>query len=311
MSVTRVSIISNRQDEQIEQGYNKPPLFCVEKPDSCNVLIDSKDGINGDDDPFNFTVDLRTNLYRVRSVRVSKCLIPKINNITPFNNTLKIKHALGTTNDFTLQPAFYNSTTLCNELTTKINAEFVARGFADSVTVSYDPVTKSFQIDSVNGDNLFLVNTCSFYTNGMYCCAFEGEPLANAPSKSSIYGSMAGMIYTRYLTVHSGQLNYYSFGDSLTSDSQQGQDIIAILDVCSIYNEGDYDVGVQFAGNYSAIETNNAPQLNLVNTQKNMHPIIDIKVKDEYGNNMQDVMNLGSPYPDNTLGITLWLEIKF
>ena len=90
MNKTLVSIISNRQDENIQTGYDKPPLFCVEKPDTCNVLIDGKDGVNAGDDPFNFTVDLRTNLYRVRSIRVSKCIIPKINNITPYNNTLKI-----------------------------------------------------------------------------------------------------------------------------------------------------------------------------------------------------------------------------
>ena len=79
---------------------------------------------------------------------------------------------------------------------------------------------------------------------------------------------MAGMIYTRYLTIHSAQINYYSFGDSLTSDSLQGGNIIAIIDVCSIYNNGDYSVSVQFAGNYSVIKTNDSPQINIVNTQK-------------------------------------------
>ena len=42
-----------------------------------------------------------------------------------------------------------------------------------------------------------------------------------------------------------------------------------------------------------------------------MHSILDIETKSEYGDDMQEVMNLGSPYPDNTLGITLWLKITF
>lgn len=311
MNIQQVSVVSNRSNERIEQGYEKPPLFQIETGDTVNVLIDGKDAINSGDDPFNFTINLRTNLYRVRFIQVSKCIIPKINNITPFNNALQIKHDLGTTSVFYLQPAFYNTTTMANELTSKINAQFVIDGIADTVSTTYDPVTKTFSISSVGGNNFFIVDSCSFYTGGQYCCALPAEPLANVPSSDTIYGSMAGMIYTRYLTVHSAQLNYYSFGESLTSDSQQGGDIIAILDVCSIYNDGDYDVSVQFAGNYSVINTPDAPQINIVNTQKNMHPIIDIAVKDEYGNDMQDVMNLGSPYPENTLGITLWLKLYF
>ena len=227
MNAQPVSIISNRTNERLEQGYEKPCLFTVEFGDSVNVLIDGKDAINGSDNPFNFTVDLRTNLYRVRNIKVSKCIIPKINNITPFNNSIQIKHALGTTSVFTLQPAFYNTTTLSNELTTKINAQFVIDGIVDTVTTTYDPITKTFSISSVGGNNMFIVDTSTFYLYGKYCCAFPAEPVANAPSSSVIYGSMAGMIYTRYLTVHSEQLNYYSFGDSLTSDSQQGQDIIS------------------------------------------------------------------------------------
>ena len=51
--------------------------------------------------------------------------------------------------------------------------------------------------------------------------------------------------------------------------------------------------------------------MNVVNTQKNVHPIIDIQCKDEYGQDMQDVMNIGGNYPENTLGITIYLKITF
>lgn len=307
-----VKILTNRKDDDIETGVSKPPLFCVEEPDSVNILIDGKDSVVPGDDPFNFTIDLRTTLYRARSARVGKCIIPLINNITPFNNQLQIKHADGvTTQLFSLTPSFYNTTTLSNELTAKINAQYAIDGITDSVTTTFDPISKTFSITSVNSEAFFIVNTCSFITKGKYCAPFESEPIGNAPSKTTIYSSMAGLLYTRFLTVHSNQLNYYSYGSSLTSDSQQGQNIIAILDCCSIYNVADFDISVPFGGNFATIETPSAPQLNVVNSQKNLFSRIDIMVKDEYGNPLQNVMNLGSPYPDNTLGISLWLEVRF
>lgn len=307
-----VRILTNRKDEDIETGVSKPPLFCVEEPDSVNILIDGKDTINPSDDPFNFTIDLRTTLYRARSAKVGKCIIPLINNITPFNNQLQIKHADGiTTQVFSLTPAFYNTTTLANELTSKINTQYATDGISDTVTTSFDTVTKTFSIQSVNSEAFFIVDSCSFITRGKYCAPFESEPVGNTPSKTTIYSSMAGMLYTRFITVHSNQLNYYSYGSSLTSDSQQGQNIVAILDCCSIYKDSDFDVSVPFAGNFATIETPSAPQLNVVNSQKNLFSRIDIFVRDEYGNNLQDVMNLGSPYPNNTLGISLWLEVRF
>ena len=307
-----VRILTNRKDDDIETGVSKPPLFCVEEPDSVNILIDGKDALTQTDDPFNFTIDLRTTLYRARSVRVGKCIVPLINNITPFNNQLQIKHADGvTTQVFSLTPAFYNTTTLANELTSKINAQYVIDGITDTVTTSFDAVTKTFSIQSVNAEAFFIVDSCSFITRGKYCAPFESEAVANAPSKTTIYSSMAGLLYTRFVTVHSNQLNYYSYGASLTSDPQQGQNIIAILDVCSIYDDSDFDVSVPFAGNFATIETPSAPQLNVVNSQKNLFSRIDISVRDEYGQPLQDVMNLGSPYPNNTLGISLWLEVRF
>lgn len=310
--MTQVKILTNRGDEDIETGTSKPPLFCVEEPDSVNILIDGKDAITAGDDPFNFTIDLRTTLYRARSVRVGKCIVPLINNITPFNNQLQIKHADGiTTQVFSLTPAFYNTTTLSNEITSKINAQYVIDGITDTVTTSFDAVTKTFSIQSVNAEAFFIVDSCSFITRGRYCAPFESEPVASTPSKTTIYSSMAGLLYTRFVTVHSNQLNYYSYGASLTSDPQQGQNIIAILDVCSIYDDGDFDVSVPFAGNFATIETPSAPQLNVVNSQKNLFSRIDISVRDEYGQALQDVMNLGSPYPNSTLGISLWLEVRF
>ena len=125
-SLPVVRIAGNRTDPDIESGMTKPPLFCIEKSDSVNILLDAKDSINlSQDNPFNFHIDLRTNLYRCRSIRVSKVICPKINNITPFNNQIVIKHQLGTSGTITITPGLYNTTTLSNEITKQINAQLM------------------------------------------------------------------------------------------------------------------------------------------------------------------------------------------
>jgi hypothetical protein len=310
-SIPVVRIAGNRTDPDIETGMTKPPLFCVEYSDSVNILLDAKDSINpASDNPFNFSVDLKANLYRCRSIKVTKVICPKINNITPFNNQIVIKHALGTTNTMTMTPGLYNTTTLSNEITKVINAGFLAAGIADTVTTVYDPVAKTFSISSVGGLNFFIVNTCNFITRGKYLAGFESQPLADVPTKNIIYSSMAGMLYTRYITVHSSKLTYYSYGDALTSNILQGGDIIAIVNTSDMYNTGDWDIGTQFSGNYATIQTDDASQVNLINTQKNLDSIVDISTRDEWQQNLNQVMVNGNG-ASNTLGITIFLKVLF
>jgi hypothetical protein len=277
-----------------------------------NILIDGKDSITPPTDtPFSFTVDLTANLYRGRSIQALKAIIPKINNVNPYNNTFVIKHDLGTTGNIVLQPAFYNTTSLANELTAKINAAFVAAAIADTVTTAFDSITKTFSITSVGANNFFIVDSGSFITRGRFLAPFESEPLANAPSKSTIYSAQAAMLYTRYITMHSQELNQYAFADSLTSDFAQQTNVIGILDVSNIYDPEDFDAGVPFAGSYKSIVMKDAPQINVVNSQRNMHCVFKVFALDEYGTDLQEIMNLGAPYPANTLGLTLWFSVRF
>jgi hypothetical protein len=306
-TIPAIRIAGNRTDPDIEIGMTKPPLFCMEKPDSINVLVDAKDG-NGT--PFNFYVDLQQNLYRCRSIRCTKVIVPKPNNITPFNNEIIIKHEEGTTNSIYLTSALYNTTTFCNEIVSKINAGYVASGIVDTITCSYDPVTKTFTISSVLLKDFFFVDTCSFIKRGKYFAGFESEPIANVPSKTTVHSCMAGMLYTRYITVHSSRLTAFSYADSLASNNLQGGDMIAIINVSDVYNNGDWDISTQFSSNYATIITSDSAQVNLINTQKNMNSVVDIICRDEWQQSLDDVFVNSNGVP-NTLGISLFFNIKF
>ena len=302
--IQQVSIVSNYDNENITTGRWKPPLFVATRPESVNILIDGKDRIRESDNAWNFVVDLKANMFRVKNITVQKVIVPKINNICEFNNQIVIKHDLGTTSSFTIQPALYNTSSISN-------AQFVADGIADSVTTSFDPITKTFSISSVNNLNMFFDEDCTFITKGIWMCGFQGEPLTNAPSSSVIYSGRSCMLYTRYITIHSEALTFWSLGDSRTSDPEQGGSIIACVDLCSIYENLDFDVSTPFAGSFKAIYTPEAAFLNVANTQKNLNDLVDIYCKSEWGDNMNNVCELGSPYPSNNIGPTLWLELFF
>lgn len=309
--IVQVSIVPNYDNENIITGRWKPPLFVSTRQESVNMLIDCKDRIRAADNPWNFVVDLKSNIFRAKSLSVQKVIIPKINNITIFNNEIKIKHELGTTASFTIQPALYNTSSLANELTQKTNAAFVAAGIADSVTTAFDSITKTFYMESVNSKKFFFDEECSFISKGIWCCNFSGEPLANVPTTTKVYSGRSCLLYTRYITFHSAALCVWSLGDSRTSDALQGGDIICIVDLCSIYDNLDFDVSTPFGGAFKAVLTPEAAFLNIANSQKNFNDLVDIYCKSEWGDNMNDVCELGSPYPENIIGPSLWLEIFF
>lgn len=310
-SAQPVALVSNRTDESIETGARWPCLVQIEYPSSVQLLFDSKDRINPSDDPWNFTVDLTTNLTRARSVQCVRAIVPKIPNVTVFNNTLIIKHQGGTTSAFTLPVAFYNTTSLANALTSAINAAFVAAAIVDTVVTSFDAVTNTFSITSTGGLDFFIVDNCSFITRGTFLAPFESEPLANAPSKSTIYSGPVGMVYSRYITVHSPTLNQYSYSDSLTSSFTQQSDIVCILDISSIEDPVDFDATVPYGGAYKTITTSDAPIISVTNGQKNFHNVQSFFCLDEWGSPVQDIMNLGGNYPANKLGITLYFVARF
>lgn len=131
------------------------------------------------------------------------------------------------------------------------------------------------------------------------------------------------MLYTRYITIHSKQLTFSQYVQSRTSDPHVGMDIIAIVDISGSYTSDDFDVSVPFAICYRREATEEAPNICVMNSEKNLTRYLDFSVKDEYGIGLDTAFsNVIIPNPlvpdppdaltgSNAVGIAFWLEIYF
>lgn len=302
-----VSIRTNRDDQELMSGFVLPPLMQIEQPSTIALVIDSKDrafGTNAD-----FIIKLNYNIPRPRYLKLQRIVFPKIPNITPLNNQIQIKHAGGTTAVFSLTPGIYNTTTLSNALTNAINAAFVAAAIADTVTTVFDTITRTFRVTSVGAQNWFFIDTCSFIDRGGSMCGFTGYPVATAVSASSQYSGIAGMVYTRYLTVSSRALCQYAYASSVLSSSLQPRNVVGIVDLAGMYDASDFDVTSLYSGVYKELGVD-GPNLSQQCTERVLRSEIDFQITDSYGSSLDSLLALGAPYGSNTLGVTLRMLIS-
>ena len=304
--MSTVQVLPNRREHSIQTGASLPPLFQVESGNSVTLMVDSKDRKFGTE--ANFIVDLGYRLAAPRYLHLQKITIPKIPNVTPLNNQIQIKHALGTTAVFTIPPGIYNTTTLANALTAAINAGFAAVPIVDTVTTTYDPTSRTFLISSVGFEYWFFVDTCSFITRGKVLCGFTGYPVATAVSISTQYSGIAGMLYCRYLSVSSRSVCTYAEASSASSTTILPGSVIGLVDMAGIYTSEDFDVGVQFSGVYKTLNVD-GPNIQQLSSDQTLRQDLDFMIVDSYGSVLDDVLNLGAPYGPNTLGISLLMKI--
>lgn len=313
---TFVHLISNQEDENIITGRRKPYLVTSEEPQSISLVIDGKTR-SSNMNPFDFRVSMNSNLYRSRMARVSRVVIPKPPNVTVFNNQLSFTQFDGvSTSSFSisLQPAFYNTTTFSNELAARLTE---AAGGDNVYVVVYDSVTRTFRVTYTNlgiSRLFFFHSESSFIVRGDFFAPFPSFPSASdvlTVGTGSLSSGAAGMLYTRYAIISSESFNQFSFSDSRATTLLLRGNIICIVDMTSIYTPEDYDIGIPFSGIFASVETAEAPHIMVANSQRNMDHTIDIYVQDEYGEPFNDVMYLGSSYPANSLGVSLWMEVTF
>jgi hypothetical protein len=303
-----VGIASNRADPKIESGENLPCLFQMESPSSVNMLIDSKDRTNGND--ARFQVDLKYRLPRPRYVTLKKVIIPKIPNVTSLNNGIRINHEKGLTDTFYIPPGIYNTTDLANTLTAVINAAFAAVGILDTVTTTYSVITRSFSIQSVSPFYFFIIDTSTFILRGEFLVPFASQPITDVPSSSVVYSGIAGMLYTRYLTISSDSLTQNSFSSSILSRVGQPNNIIGLVDIADIYTADDFDVSKPFTSLYRTLDVD-GPKLSVMTGARTLNSNIDITITDGYGYCLEEALNLGPPFPENKLGLVLMFIIDF
>lgn len=305
--VQYVALTSNKQREGIENGNENPTLIESESGSSNSFVLDSKDRTTGNIS--EFICNMGYQLMKARYCQVKRVVIPKINNVNVRNRTIRMRSGATTTNYFYLPVGLYNTSSLSNALVSAINAEFAISGIVDSVTCSFDPITRTMELKSVGGIDLAFDEDCDFIVYGKNLVPFESQSMAVAPSKTTLYSATCGMIYTRYLTISSDSLTQYSVGNSLLSSDSQPPSIIAVVDLVDLYTENDFDLTKVFNGVYRSIDVNSAPRLRVLNNTRTMPSNIDVSIRDEYGRNLNDIIQLGFPYPTDNSGIVILLEV--
>lgn len=312
MSVTPVAIMSNKQRNSIEEGLEQPFLSLVEKPSTAPFVIDSKDRITGNQS--EFVVDMGYQLSKVRYLELKRVIVPKIPNITSYNNTIRMRSEFGggtLTASFTLPVGFYNTNSLSNTLTNSINSAFVTAGIVDTVTASFDVQSRTFSLSSVNGIDLCFDETCSFIRFGKSLAPFESQSLLVPASKTTIYSASAGMLFTRYISISSNALTQFSVGNGITSSVFQPPSIIGIVDLIDLYEASDWDITGVYNGIFRSVTLSNPARLFIANSSRLVPRQIDISVKDMYGNDINDIIQLGGVYPTDDSPITLLFEAFF
>jgi len=312
-------------------GQTRPPVFTGELQYSSNILIDSKAKIYLTDTPFHFTVDLTSNVFRPRIASVQKVTIPLCPNINPYNFHVTARVSEGAANDildFDLSPGIYDPISFSNELAFRLNLALAAAvgPYTGVFTVNFDTVNQTFLVGVTAATMFFIFDQdCTFIVRGRFMHALPGDPLSTAVANyhSLVRGGRSAMLYSRYISIHSQQLTISQYEKSRTSDPFIGNDIIAIVDISGSYTSDDFDVAIPFAICYRQIATSEAPNICVMNSERNLTRYLDFLVKDEYGLALDGayasviIQNPLVPDPVRTLtgpstvGITFWLEIYF
>ncbi len=320
-----VLLASNMDKDEVTSGRVRLTQVSTEPPQSVNYLVDSQDKVSGT--AFNFVVNMQSNLFRCRLIQVSKVLLPVINNITINNNLVAMRFFFSTTNQWryifiTLDVGFYDPTSFCNEISSKVQDYVLANyagdmNFANTLLIgAYSPASNHISFQFLLNAQVpavanvaapfYFISSSSFIVRGRAFAHFQAFPdtgtLIAPVGVSNYYESgSAGMLYTRYVTLHSDALNQFSYADSRTSDNNQGGKIVAIIGVAgSIIN------AAQFTGAFVGGEIVQAPVISVLNPQKMLQKFLDFYVRDEYGT------DLGEAFPPgHQLGIVLWLHSSF
>lgn len=299
--MSSVNIIGNRGNEYIRNGQELPFLVQTESPSSVTLLVDSTGRYNGT--PCNFRVMLNNNVPRPRYLQLQRAVIPKLPNVTKFNNTLRINLSNGSnTGNFTIPVGMYNTTSMCNVLAAAINDAYVAAGIVDSVTVTYSQLSRNFTITPVSLGLAFDDN-CSFIKYGQSLCGFSGYSVTGYMNPLS--SGLAGMLYCRYLVVTSVALCQFAYAYSVVTNPQNPSRVIGVIDLAGMYDVYDFDVSVPYSGIYKNMEAN-GPILFQINGSMMLLGDLDFTITDAYGHSLDDVLDNGVV---STLGVSLIMNI--
>ena len=284
-------------------GIEKPPRFRSMDNDSILYLIDSSQRISGT--PLDFVAQCGMPISGL-TVEITRVQLPKLPNVTQFNNTATIVSTVGTFS-INIPIGFYNPISLVNAIKTAFDAAFVT---LDTFTVLYNTTNKTISIASNNALPWYFVDTSPFIVRGANLTGFQGAPAGSDPTvvgDITNYSGILGMCYTRYVRIRSRIL--CRFARESSRASAQITNVVACVSLANYYNPTDYDLSGAFSG---AIITDHSTDSSSIcnlaaKTQLNE---VDIRIEDEFGTSLQDVLYLGDPYPQPSFNAVLWLYVS-
>lgn len=305
MAVVKMEVVlkATIESEEIAAGKYPPQRIRSEITESLIVVIDAADRLVGNG--CNFTVDLKSEVTRVRLCRVARLILPKLPTINAKNDTFVIKHEDGTVSG-TLDKGFYNINTLLNEITTKFNIALASVG--DSVTTAYDSRTRVISITSVNGKDWFFTDSCSFIRYGLNVHGFQGKDAALDPTIDGAithFSDTCGLIYSRYITLKSRNLQAYVRNSSINSKGQT--DILATACITDNYSAADFDPSSVYTGSFIVDRViDDSPVFLIAGPRFSALRQIDIKLEDEFGFPIEEIINI-SPSGVNSFNALVYL----
>lgn len=108
LPVTAVEILPNMNKQAVMKGGERLPQFANEPVQSVDVLISSQNRMNGTN--FDFTSDIGSTIFRPRLVSVDAVVLPKMFNITPRNNQIRMQIGCSGTSTGTPAPSLLSFT---------------------------------------------------------------------------------------------------------------------------------------------------------------------------------------------------------
>ena len=281
----RFTLPASPEDIDMVSGRFPPQRVRVEPADSINILIKSEDRTYGND--FEFQCDLITTSSHIRKIQLAKCMLPLLPQINFHNKNILITHADGAIN-VNFVEGYYSVQGMVNMMQSVLTAAWIVLDATNSVTVSYSIERRSISIVDDNGENFFIHTNCGFSLYGRNVVQFVTKVAGSALSASIYESTSLGMIYSRYVTLHSSRLTEDQNSYSIIS-SRGPSNIIAILDLSSEYTTSQFAVSSAFPGTDITIDTlNYAPRINILNRNKGLK-VIDFYLEDEFSFKLNDL----------------------
>lgn len=154
-----VEILPNMNKGAVQKAAERLPQFVNEPVQSVDVLVSSQNRVNGTN--FDFTADIGSTIFRPRLITVDAVVMPKLFNITPKNNTVRLQFGtyntfsdqpqIGASNpsptiEFTLPVGYYTPTYFINQFTSSFKTAFEQNVITSGIFSNWEYITNQYVV---------------------------------------------------------------------------------------------------------------------------------------------------------------------